>query len=302
MSEAKTTYNPGLSSQIVLKAKAFWALLKFRLSFVVVTSALFGYFMAAGTEAWSLGHFLLLGLGGFLVTGASNAFNQVIETEQDRLMVRTADRPMPTGMLTPIEAIAFALVIGGIGVWILGFYFNLITALLGIISLLLYAFVYTPLKRISSIAVLVGAIPGAMPPLIGWAAFTGGLEIEGWVLFLFQFIWQFPHFWAIAWLLHEDYEKAGFKMLPSRTGKSAYTATLILIYTALLLPICFLPWKLGMTGLVLTALLLVLGAGFCFLAFRLFKRLDNPSARHLMLGSFLYLLVMQAIMIGGLFF
>ncbi|MCB9232444.1 MAG: protoheme IX farnesyltransferase [Bacteroidia bacterium] len=297
METRKSTYNLSLTAFLGLKVRAYFKLLKFRLSFLVVISAVFGFQMAPGIVSWDWVTLLLLGLGGFMVTGASNILNQVFEIEQDSLMSRTNKRPLPVGDVQPLESVIYALLIGAGGVAILAVSFNLTAALLGVIAFLSYAFVYTPMKRKSPIGVLIGAIPGAMPPLIGWAAATGGLETGAWILFLIQFIWQFPHFWAIAWVLDADYSKAGFKMLPTPSGHSSTNATIILIYTFLLIPVCFLPWNTGMTGIVAIAVMVAAGLGMTMQSFMLLKRKDNKSAKKLMYYSFIYLPVVQAAML-----
>ncbi|WNJ16607.1 heme o synthase [Pontibacter sp. G13] len=280
------------SSGIGAKIGAYVELLKTRLSLLVAISAVFGYAIAAdGAAAWT--QMLWVGLGGMMITGASNVLNQISERDLDKLMKRTQNRPLPTGRLTVRESLVYALVLAIAGVTMLGYFFNLPAALLGIIGLLSYAFVYTPLKKISGISVFVGAFPGALPPLIGWVAYTGTLGLEGLLLFMFQFMWQFPHFWAIAWIADEDYKRAGFKMLPSAGGKSKYTAGLILAYTLCLAPMAFFPWEAdmiggwGVLGLVLAAL------AFAWPAFRLYRTLDDRYARKLMFSSFWYLPLIQ---------
>ena len=287
-----------LFTAFAFKAKAFSQLLKFRLSLLVAVSASFGYAMAAGgTASWmALG---IMCLGGLLITGASNALNQLFEKEYDRLMTRTMARPLPEGRLSNGEALIFAIITAFLGIGLVGYYFNLPAALLGVIGLLSYAFVYTPLKRMTPFAVFVGAIPGALPPLIGWVAFTGSLEAGGLMLFVFQFFWQFPHFWAIAWLADEDYQKAGFKMLPSNSGKSKMSARLILVYALCLIPLAFFPWQMGMLNLVEAGLLAGLGALFAWPAVRLFRSLELAFARKLMFASFLYLPLMELIFLWG---
>ncbi len=278
------------------KVKAFIDLLKLRLTSLVSVSASFGYAMAAGADI-SLVHLILLSLGGIMVTGSSNVLNQIFEREYDSMMKRTSGRPLPLGLLSVNEALIYAilLMIGGIG--ILGYFFNLPTALLGIIALLSYAFVYTPMKRISPFSVFVGAIPGALPPLIGWVAYTGHIGLEGWILFMIQFFWQFPHFWAIAWQLDEDYKKAGFKMLPTSDGKSQSCANLIFIYTICLIPMAWFPFQAEMIGELSATLLVVAGLLFAIPAWQLRKTLDIRAARGLMFASFIYLPVIQAVML-----
>jgi protoheme IX farnesyltransferase len=281
-----------------LKAKGLFQLLKFRLSSLVAISSVFGYAMAAGSAFvwWEL---LVIGFGGLMITGAANVLNQVIEKEYDKIMQRTSNRPLPTGVLNNREAITYAMVLMIVGVSMLGWFFNLPTALLGIIGLLSYAFVYTPMKRISPVSVFLGAIPGALPPMIGWVAVTGELQIGAWILFAFQFFWQFPHFWAIAWVQDEDYRKAGFKMLPSSSGKTKLSGMLILLYTACLIPMVYFPFQAGLVGGVGAALLALLGVGFTWPAFKLYQSLDDKPARRLMFFSFLYLPLIQLVFLLG---
>ena len=204
--QSKTLVENGkLTGGVKARLKAYVELTKVRLTIFVAFSAVFGFSMAAGPLAsWT--QLLIVGLAGFMITGGANALNQLFEKELDAKMKRTQTRPLPEARLHPTETLVFALLMGGLGVAMLGYFFNLPSALLGIIGLLSYAFVYTPMKQMSPFAVFVGAIPGALPPLIGWVAFTGAISTVGWLLFAFQFFWQFPHFWAIAWLLDEDYQ------------------------------------------------------------------------------------------------
>ncbi|WP_237587121.1 heme o synthase [Pontibacter russatus] len=273
------------------KAKAYFKLLKFRLSFTVAFSSAIGYIL--GFPDASYLSIALVMLGGLLVTGAANIINQIIERDLDRMMKRTAKRPLPTGQLSVTEAIVFAVLLGIGGLALLGLYFNLLTAALSLLGLVLYGFVYTPLKRISPICVFVGAIPGGLPPLIGWAAATGVLGAEAWILFGIQFIWQFPHFWAIAWVLDEDYKKAGFKMLPMEGGKNLKTAIQIMIYTLVLIPLSLLPLQFGMTGTTSALIAVVCGVLFLAQTFYLMRTCSKKAAMSIMFGSFLYLPIVQ---------
>lgn len=286
------------TSTIQIKTKAYWELIKFRLSFLVALSSVFGYAMASGSS-WTVLSLVMIGLGGLMITGAANALNQVFEEAYDKQMNRTSQRPLPTGRLSATEGIVFALLLSIAGISIMGYFFNLPAALLGIIGLLSYAFVYTPMKRISPFSVFVGAIPGSLPPLIGWVAFTGSIGTGGLILFAFQFFWQFPHFWAIAWLLDEDYQKAGFKMLPSEPGKSLRSASLILVYTLCLIPMVWFPWQLEMIGDLGAIGLILAGLFFSFPAFQLFRKLESAYAKRLMFASFLYLPAIQLIFLFG---
>jgi heme o synthase len=299
MQSSRATYEgESVRTGISVRARGYVQLVKPRLTLLVVFSAIFGYMMAPnvhGFDAWTV---LALGLGGFLITGASNTLNQVIEAEHDRMMTRTQNRPMARQVLAPLEAIIFALACGVAGITILGVVFGgLVPALLGVIALLLYAFVYTPLKRIHSVAVLIGAVPGAMPPLIGWAAATGTLGPEAMALFLIQFLWQFPHFWAIAWVLEEDYKKAGFKMLPADAGRTGFTASIILVYTFLLVPVAILPYSMGLSGTLTSLMIAVTGLGFTALSWSLLRTRTMKAASRVMFGSFIYLPVIQIAML-----
>ncbi|MBC7921271.1 MAG: protoheme IX farnesyltransferase [Ferruginibacter sp.] len=274
------------------KAKAYFELLKFRLSFLVAFSGAFGYLLGADQSVgWA--RFLLFSVGGFLITGAANILNQVIEKDLDKLMSRTQNRPLPSGRLSVTESLVFAAVLITVGTWVLFTTVSALVAALTLGSLALYAFVYTPLKRVGPVAVLVGAIPGALPPLIGWVAATGHLEAGAFALFALQFAWQFPHFWAIAWVLDEDYRKAGFKLLPSRGGKNLTTAFQITVYTLFLIPLGILPAKLGFIGTGATGVVTLCGVLFLMQTFYLMKERSNKAALRLMFGSFIYLIIVQ---------
>ncbi len=279
-------------SYVAEKAKAYYELLKFRLSFLVAFSCGFGYLLGTrGVMDWA--HFLLLCFGGFLVSGASITINQIIEKDLDKLMTRTQDRPLPTGRLSKNEAMTFAIIVGLLGLVILMVSTNTITVLLSILSMVLYSFVYTPLKRVGPIAVFVGAIPGALPPLLGWTAATGSITYEALIIFGIQFIWQFPHFWAIAWVADEDYKKAGFKLLPSGGKKDMSTAFQIMIYTLFLIPLGLLPAKFGITGIDSAIIVTICGVLFLSQTFMLMKNGNRQSALRIMFGSFLYLPIVQ---------
>jgi protoheme IX farnesyltransferase len=229
-----------------------------------------------------------------LITGSANAINQVIEKNTDALMKRTANRPVASGRMGAKEATIFALLAGAIGVYILFNWFNWQSAAVGLFSLFLYGFVYTPLKKINSIAVLVGAIPGALPCLIGWVAAYGDSQIMwvgAWVLFGIQFFWQFPHFWAIAWLAHTDYTAAGFKLLPGDKGPTKFTALQTVIYSVLMIPFGLLPYYIGITGLVSVWVLLACNFWMVYVSIMLFVKMDLQSARKVMFSSYFYLMI-----------
>ena len=270
------------------------ALFKVRLGFFVVMSAILGWFMAV--ESLDLKSFLLLTIGGYLLTGASNGLNQVIEKRVDGLMERTAERPLPAGRMEPWQAILFSVLAGIIGLGCL-FTLNPLSGWLGVAALVSYAFIYTPLKSRSTLSVFVGAFPGALPPMIGYVAATGDFGIEPGTLFAVQFMWQFPHFWAIAWLAHDDYQKAGYHMLPFQAGRTKESAWQILMYTAFCIPASLLPWALPtgspMVGNIALSVAILCGIGFMIPAVKLYRTLDRKHARQLMFASFAYLPVVQ---------
>jgi protoheme IX farnesyltransferase len=283
------------------KISDYAQLMKMRLSGLVVFSAAMGYIIAEGS-AFRWGQLLLLLLGGLLVTGASNGFNQVIEKDLDRLMDRTAQRPLPDGRMTVAEGLLVSLLMGAAGVAILWVFMNPLTGLLSLASLLTYALLYTPLKRITPFSVFIGAIPGAIPPMLGWVAARNAIGLEALVLYGIQFIWQFPHFWAIAWVLDDDYRKAGFRLLPSPQGRDRSTAFQTLIYSLCLVPLGLLPLYFGFAGWPATLLLVATAAVLIVPAWRLFRDCETKSAQKLMFGSFIYLPVAQIVlMLGKLF-
>ena len=273
------------------KAIAYFQLLKFRLSLTIAFSCAIGFLLGSQERDWF--QVFLVVIGGLLVTGAANIINQILEKDYDKLMKRTAKRPLPTNTLSRTEAAVFCGVLALSGFVLLAVNFNLLSAAFSLLSLVLYGFVYTPLKRISPICVFVGAFPGAFPPLIGWVAATGVLSAEAWVLFGIQFIWQFPHFWAIAWVLDDDYKKAGFKMLPMAGGKNLKTAFQIMIYTLLLIPLGMLPLQLGMTGTTSAIIAVVCGVLFLMQTLYLMQTCSKKAAMNIMFGSFLYLPIVQ---------
>lgn len=273
------------------KAKALLELLKPRLSLLVAFSCAFGYVLASPAVDWRV--LPMLFAGGFLISGASIVVNQIIERDLDRVMTRTRNRPIPTGRVSVNEAIAFCVLCLATGVSILLLYTNVFTTVLSIVSMILYSFLYTPLKRVGPIAVLVGAIPGALPPLLGWTAATGAISHEAMIIFGIQFIWQFPHFWAIAWVADDDYKKAGFKLLPSGGEKDLNTAIQIMIYTLFLIPLGLLPATFGITGIKSAIVVTICGVLFLAQTLSLMRSGDRKAALKIMFGSFLYLPVVQ---------
>lgn len=273
------------------KAKALGELVKFRLSFLVAFSCIFGYILATPRIDWTI--LTMLFIGGFLFSGSAVTINQIIEKDLDALMDRTKNRPLPAGRLSINEAMIFSFLCLISGIVILFLFTNILTVLLSILSLILYSFAYTPLKRVGPVAVFVGAIPGALPPLLGWIASTGQITHEALVIFGIQFIWQFPHFWAIAWVADEDYKKAGFKLLPSGGQKDLNTAIQIMVYTMCLIPLGLLPASFGITGINSAIVATVCGAIFFAQTFSLMRSGDRRSALKIMFGSFLYLPIVQ---------
>lgn len=262
---------------------------KLRLSFLVIISALSGYLFVGGKDCVVL---IKLCLGGLLVTAASNGVNQILERQQDALMKRTQNRPLVKGEmhLTTAKMLCCVFLIAGS---ILLLSVNLPSFMLGLSAFLSYSFLYTILKGRTPWSVLVGAFPGAIPPMLGAIAHTGKFGFIPGLLFFIQFMWQFPHFWAIAWAMHEDYQRAGYFLLPSRSGKSKQTALIICLYSAFLIPISLIPWLLNLTNNYSLFIVGALGVWFYFVAFRLYDVCDDASAKKLMFASFVYLPVIQ---------
>jgi protoheme IX farnesyltransferase len=282
---------PTSSFTIASKIRDYMMLIKFSLSFMVVFSAVVSYLLAPKVVQYDWLMIILLFIAGFLVTGSANAVNQVVEKDTDALMKRTAKRPVASGRMSPAEAWSFAVVAGLIGAGILWYFFNMLSAGIAAFSWFVYAFMYTPLKKISSVSVLVGAIPGALPCLIGWAAGQDELSAGGWVLFAIQFFWQFPHFWAIAWIAHNDYAKAGFKLMPSVEGPTKYSAIQSIIYSLVLVPIGVLPYLLKMSGVVSFWIVLAANLYMVWLSIQLYRQMTVVAARRVMFGSYIYLAV-----------
>ena len=270
------------------KMKAYGELMKLRLNVLVVLTVWWGYASVVPAHASPLRLFHLL-LGSTLVACAGAAFNQWMERDLDALMRRTQHRPLPEGRLTPAEALGFASTLTVIGALELFIFVNGLTCALSLLTLAIYVCVYTPLKRKSSLSTLVGAIPGAIPPLMGWAGATGRLDPQAWVLFAILFLWQLPHFLAIAWMYREDYARAGFPMLPVIDPDGGMTSRMILLYTAVLIPVTLLPAHYGYAGVSYVCGALMLGAAFFACgAVTAFYR-TAASARRLLLVSVIYL-------------
>lgn len=276
----------------------FKELTKVRLALSVVFSSIAGYLL--GIDTFNMGHLVLLALGGYAMVGASNAFNQIIEKNLDAKMKRTKNRPLPSGSMTTSTAFSIATLLTVIGLSFL-FIINPITAMFGAISIFLYVSVYTPLKTITPLSVFVGAFPGAIPFMLGWVAATGSFGIEAGTLFMIQFFWQFPHFWALGWWLYDDYKEGGFFMLP--TGKrDKGTAIQIILYTIWTLIVSIIP-ALGVTGdlklsIVSAVLVFILGLIMLFYAIKLFQKRETKYARQLMLASVFYITLIQIIYVS----
>ena len=275
-----------ISTTFSSKIADYAAFFKLRLASLVVFSAVLGYLIAVDTINWI--DLIWLCIGGFLVTGSSNGFNQIIEKDLDKLMDRTKNRPLVTRRMTKKEAILVAVLSGVLGIVILWTQLNELSGVLATASLLLYVAVYTPMKQKSPWAVFVGAFPGAIPPLLGYIAFTGKFDLEPGLLFALQFMWQFPHFWAIAWKADEDYAKAGFRLLPSSGGKDVTSAFLILIYTLFMLLVSVLPVFFGFTGNIALIFILLAGIVMIYPAIQLFKNKSDKAATKVMFASFIY--------------
>lgn len=285
------------SFSLASKVKDYFQLIKFTLSFMVVFSTVVSFLIAPNEQYFvreKIISVLLLFVAGMFITGSANAINQVLEKTSDALMMRTAKRPVASGRMSVNEAGGFALIAGAAGVFMMWNFFNTESALVSLLSLFLYGFIYTPLKKVNSISVLVGAVPGALPCLIGWIAAYGNGTISwtgAWVLFGIQFLWQFPHFWAIAWLAHKDYSNAGFKLLPADKGPTKFTAVQSIIYSTLMVPVGFLPFVTGIAGIESMFVLLVCNLWMVYVSVMLFIRMDAKAARKVMFSSYFYLMI-----------
>jgi len=280
------------------RAHDFIALGKPRLNFLVVASSLAGYAMAGGSTG-DVPLLLCTVVGTGLVAGGASAFNQVIERQPDGLMRRTRTRPLPDGRLQPRESLVFATLASLAGLALLGAGANLLSAAVALTTLVTYAAIYTPMKRRSSFATVVGAIPGALPPVIGWAAARGSLPAEAWLLFAIVFLWQLPHFLAIAWSYREDYARAGFPMLPVIEPDGRSTARQAVVYAAALLPVSLAPTLMGLTGTTYFYGALALTVLFLALAVQFARTRGIPDARRLFFGSIIYLPLLWILMIAN---
>lgn len=276
--------------------KSYLELIKFRLTSTVVATSSFGYLIALksiGGDDWlSLFNWWLFAgvlIGGMFIVFAANGMNQIIEKENDAKMSRTSNRPIVENRINVKSARIFCWITGILGLFVLmASGASFLAVLLGGLSLVVYVFIYTPMKQVSPMAVLVGAIPGALPPWIGYAAVVPRVDELGFILFLVQFFWQFPHFWAIAWILHEDYQKAGYWLLPTKGGRDKRSAYQVLIYTVILNLVSMMPLMYGIADIKAISVIIPVGVFFLFKAYRLFQTLEVSEARKLLYASFLY--------------
>ncbi len=275
---------PGFSGKI----RDYKELIKFTLNITVVFSSVMAYLLVPQVE-FTLKMVLLLSLGGMLVTGSANAVNQIYEKDYDSVMKRTGNRPVAAGRMSVGEAWVFALWSLVAGLAIMWYFFNLSAMLVSLLSWFVYGFIYTPLKRVSALSVLVGAFPGAFPCLIGWVAGADNFSTGGWVLFAIQFIWQFPHFWAIAWVAYRDYDKAGFRLLPNQNEPTRNTALQAIGYSVLMVPLGFLPYYTGISGQYSMWFVLAANLAMIVQCVRLYRQMDVRAARRVMFSSYIYL-------------
>lgn len=297
------------SYAVSAKVKDYFILVKFTLSFLVTFSSVVCYLLAPNVT-YNFFSIVILFIAGMCITGAANAINQTVERKTDALMKRTAGRPVAAGRMSVKEAYTFAFIASAIGILLMWYWFNFESALLSLFSLFLYAFIYTPLKRVNSISVIVGAFPGALPCLIGWVAGTGYLNpfatfqgvlangevatfmnYGGYILFAIQFLWQFPHFWAIAWLAHKDYDKAGFKLLPSKQGPTKFSAIQTVIYSMMMVPVGMLPYYFHIGGILSFGILLFCNAWMVYVSILLVVKMNAAAARRVMFSSYFYLMI-----------
>lgn len=269
------------------KLTDYHQLMKTRLTLSVVISAILGFLLAPDAMA-QISNLWAVIVGGFLVVASANGINQIIERNYDKLMIRTHNRPVATGRMGVQEALIFCLITGISGVYILTHFLNPLSGWLGFIALTSYGFLYTPLKRVTPFAVVVGAIPGAIPPMLGWVAVSNEMQAGAIFLFALQFFWQFPHFWSIAWILDDDYRRAGYTLLPSRKGKDKRSAFYTLWYTFILLPVAVMPFIFGISGWISMTFALLAGAVLLYQAYKLYQSCEVSDAKKLMFMTIAY--------------
>jgi heme o synthase len=286
--ERNSTHAVGITERLSQAVSDFGLLVKFRLSLLVLFSAVMSYAIVSSSPvSWS--SVWLLTMGGFLVTGAANALNQALEKDYDRQMARTAGRPIPAGRMSVSNAVLIAGLMALAGISMLSV-FNPLTGFIGTLSLISYAFIYTPLKRSTPFSVAVGAVPGALPIIIGCVAFEGRISQEAFMLFMLQFLWQFPHFWAVAWLADEDYKKAGFYLLPSKSGeKDASIGLVSLLFCVAMMVNVIWGYQMGFYSIIAAGVLQVLNIGFAYTCLQLYRQCNREAARKQMFASFAHL-------------
>jgi protoheme IX farnesyltransferase len=289
----QTYTHASTSLTLAEKVKDYFQLVKFTLSFTVVFSCVICYLLAPNItigNAHTLWMVLVLFTAGMLVTGSANAINQAVEKDTDALMKRTSTRPIASGRMTVNQGYIFAIITGAIGILMMAYFFNTKAAVISLLSLFIYGFIYTPLKKVNAVAVLIGALPGALPCLIGWVAATNEWsDAGGWIMFTIQFLWQFPHFWAIAWVAHADYNKAGFKLLPSKQGPTKFTALQAIMYALVMIPIGMLPYIYHISGYWSMWIVLAANIFMVIQCVRLYIQMDVKAARRVMFSSYIYL-------------
>lgn len=289
-----TTFQRKITHVSTAKLSDYLQLVKVRLTMSVTFSAGVGYVLASNSINYL--HLGILLLGGFLITGAANGLNQIFEKDLDKLMTRTTNRPVASGRLTVFEAYAVSLILGILGAFLLNYFFNFLSSLIGVLSLAIYAFIYTPLKQKSRLSVVAGAIAGAAPPVIGYVAISGSFDVWCVLLFALQFLWQFPHFWAIAWMLDDDYKKAGFRLLPSLKGRTTWSAFITLLSTSFLIPLVLFFYIENYIGLGIGLLMFLLTIHFTYQSYQLYRTKKMEDAKKLMFGSFYYLPLVQILL------
>lgn len=278
------------------KLSAYAELTKPRITFLVALTAAAGFCMGSASGI-DYSRLLNMSIGIALLSSGLSALNQYIERDLDRLMRRTQSRPLPTGRLSPAEAVVFGVFLSVVATAYLAVFINPLSAWLGIATFASYLFVYTPLKTKTTLSTVLGAFPGAMPPFIGWVAATGGVTIEAWILFAILFLWQFPHFLAIAWMYRDDYARAGIKMLPVVEPDGRVTSQQIITYTLLLIPVSLLPAATGLAGSIYLVGAAALGLGFLFFSVRTALIRTTWQARQLLLASVIYLPILFGLMV-----
>ncbi len=277
--------------------KDFANLIKFKVNVVVVFTSILGYLIASKGIGIEVNEILGLSLGGFFTTGASHAINQLLERKYDSRMERTKDRPLPSGRMSVKEVIIYAILMIAAGFVSFSTFNNGLTLFLGMFSMVFYSFLYTPMKRVNSIAVAFGAVPGALPPTIGYIAFTDQIDKFAILLFIIQFIWQFPHFWSIAWIYFDDYNNGGYRLMPVDKFRSKRNAMFTFFSAILIVPFIFLILMTGFVNIFWFLLILFITVFFILRAFLFFRNPDDKMAKKLMLSSIIYLPVLLIIIL-----